>query len=146
MARMVLEFHNWRESKPDDDHELKIWFLFSLLSEVERQSGVRPDHTKTFWTEVRLARDLASRGRWASLSKEEKIKAMFRLAQERILQAGRKLREAPMFWTAMSPLKDGPPWDLSQVQFPKGTPLVFDTRSLDESPSLHARKAAGLVG
>jgi hypothetical protein len=146
MARMVLELHNWRETKPDDDYEPKVMFLFTLLSESERQSLKKLDHTKTFWTEVRLSRDLAARGRWVGLSKQDKVKAMYRFAVERIQEAGRKLREAPMFWTAMSPLKDGPPWDLSTIQFPKATPIVFDTKAASESSSLQARKAAGLAG
>jgi len=146
MARMVLEFHNWRMTKPDDENELKVLFLFSLQSEGERQSGLRPDHTKTFWTEVRFSRDLATRGRWATLSQDDKIKAMFRFAQEKIQESGRKLREAPMFWTATGALREGPPEDVSRVQFPKAPPVSFEPRAPESSSSLLARKAAGLAG
>ncbi len=146
MAKMVLEFHNWRKTKPDDDNEPKIIFLFSLQSEADKQSGVKLDHTKTFWTEVRLSRDLAKRGRWATLSDEDKLKAMFRFAQDKIQESGRKLREAPMFWSGSGSLNDGPPWDLSKVQFPKAPPIVFEVRSSVDSSFLQARKAAGLAG
>ncbi|MBI4603212.1 MAG: hypothetical protein HY721_14750 [Planctomycetes bacterium] len=145
MARMVLEFHGWRETKPDDDNELKALFLFTLMTAAERQSGVKPDHTKAFWTEVRLSRDLASRGRWGTLSRDEKIKAMFRFAVERIQEAGRNLREAPMFWTTQSRLGEGPPWDLSGLEFPKPHAVAFEVAPLAESPSLQARKAAGMA-
>lgn len=145
MAKMVLEFHHWRKTKPDDDNELKVLFLFSLQPEGERQARVKLDHTKTFWTEVRLSRDLSKRGRWAPLPEEQKVKAMFQFAQERIVEAGRKLREAPMFWTPTGSLKDGPPWDLSRTPFPKAPPIVFETRPHSESSTLLARKAAGLT-
>lgn len=145
MARMVLEFHNWRKTKPDDDSELKAIYLFSLRTEAEKQSGVKADHTKTFWTEVRLSRDLSARGRWAGLSPEDKYKAMFRFAQEKIQEVGRKLREAPMFWTTSSPLRDGPPWDLSRVTFPAPSAVAFEARSPEQSSALQARKAAGLT-
>ena len=144
MSRMVLEFHNWRKSKPDDDHEIKALFLFTLMTEAERESGVKADHNRTFWTEARLARDLAARGRWGDLSRQEKIKAMFRFSQERIQEVGRMLREAPMFWTPTSPLKDGPPWDVSSIQFPQAPPVIFEPPSAAD-PSLEARKAAGLT-
>ena len=144
MSRMVLEFHNWRESKPDDDYEIKALFLFTLMTESERQSGVKADHNRTFWTEARLSRDLAARGGWAALSRGDKIKAMFRFAQEKVQEAGRLLREAPMFWTPTSLLKDGPPWDVSTIQFPKAPPVIFDTPGEDTS-SLESRKAAGLT-
>ena len=145
MPRMVLEFHDWRENKPDDENEIKALFLFTLLTAAEKAAGVKADHTKAFWTEVRLSRDLSSRGRWASLSKADKIKFMFRFAQERIQEGGRKLREAPMFWTATSPWSDGPPWDLNQIKFPKADPLTFEAQPLAESPYLADRKAAGLT-
>jgi len=143
MGRMVLQSHNWRESKPDDNHELKVLFLFTLTSEAEQQSGVKPDARRTFWTEVRLSRDLATRGRWAVLSKAERIKAMFRYAQEQIRDAGRKVREVPLFWTPASRLGDGPPWDLTTIEFPKAPPYIFE-KTQDSDPSLEARKAAGL--
>lgn len=146
MSKMVLEFHNWRKTKPDDDNDPKILFLFSLRTEAERQAGSKLDHTKTFWTEVRLSRDLAKRGRWASLSEEDTRKAMFRFAQEKIQEFGRKLREAPMFWTPTSALREGPPWDLSKVQFPKAPPVVFEVQPGAEGSILLARKAAGLAG
>lgn len=144
MARMVLAFHNWRQTKPDDDNELKIIFLFSLRTEEEHKAGVKPDHNQTFWTEVRLSRDLVTRGGWAGLSKTDKIKAMFRFAQERIQEVGRKLREAPMFWTATGSLRQGPPWDVAKIQFPAAPAVTFEARSVESSSGLGARKAAGL--
>jgi hypothetical protein len=144
MSRMVLEFHNWRESKPDDKYEIKALFLFTLMTEAERQSGVKADHNKTFWTEARISRDLAARGSWINLSRREKIKAMFRFAQERVQEAGRSLREAPMFWTPTGSLKDGPPWDVSSIQFPKAPPVLFELPSAAD-PGLESRKAAGLT-
>ena len=144
MSRMVLEFHNWQESKADDNYEIKALFLFTLMTEAERQSGVKADHNKTFWTEARISRDLTARGSWANLSRRDKIKAMFRFSQERIAEAGRRLREAPMFWTPTSSLKDGPPWDVSSIQFPKAPPVLFE-RPGAAGPSLKSRRAAGLA-
>ena len=145
MTRWILELHDWRQSRPDDGNEVIAIFLFTLLSMAERQSGVKPDHTKTFWTEVKLSRDLAGRGRWAGLAKDQKLKAMFQFAVERIVEAGRKLREAPMFWTPTSPLKDGPPWDLGSIQFPRPDPVIFEITEDPASPRLQTRKAAGLA-
>ena len=145
MPQWILELHDWRQWKPDDDNEVIASFLFTLLSLAERESGVKPDHTKTFWTDVKLSRDLASRGRWAGLTEGQKLKAMFQFAVEKIVEAGRKLREAPMFWTPTSPLKDGPPWDLGSIQFPRPNPLAFETVEDPAAPRFQARKAAGLL-
>jgi hypothetical protein len=145
MTQWILELHDWRKSKPDDDYEVIACFLFTLLSMSELQSGVKPDHTKTFWTEVKLSRDLARRGRWASLMKDQKLKAMYQFAVEKIVEAGRKLREAPMFWTPTSPLKDGPPWDLESIKFPRPDPVVFEIVADPASPKFQTRKAAGLA-
>lgn len=144
MGRMVLEFHDWQEQKPDDDNEVIALFLFSLLAEEDRRSGLRPNHNQTFWTEVRLSRDLASRGRWPQLSKNEKLQAMFRFAEERIQEAGRKLRQAPMFWTPESRLEAGPPWDISRVPFPRPSAVAFEVEPGAFAQRLESRKAAGL--
>jgi hypothetical protein len=143
-GRLVLELHDWKDMGLDDESDIIALFLFTLMPVSERTSGVKPGAAHGFWTEVRLSRDLASRGRWAGLSKKDKLKAMFRFAQERIQEAGRKLRQAPMYWTPMSPLRDGPPWSLAEIAFPKAPPLVFEPRAPEESPSLLARKSAGL--
>ena len=145
MSRMVLESHGYRENKPSDEHEIIALFLFSLRSAAERKAGLKVDHTKTFWTEVGLSRDLASRGKWAQLSREDKLKAMFKYAQEKIVESGRKVRQAPMFWTTSSPLRDGPPWDLAGIQFPKAPPVEFETPPPQESAYLEDRRAAGLL-
>ncbi len=134
MSKLVLEFHDWRELRADDENERAALFLFSLASESSRKAGIRLDQEHTFWTEVKLRRDLAARGSWPQLSKQDTLKAMFRWAQERILARGTKLRQAPMFWTATSPLASGPPWDLSSVQFPKAPPVTFEvTQEMAES-------------
>ena len=71
---------------------------------------------------------------------------MFRWAQERIQQRGRKLRQAPMFWTATSTLADGPPagWNLNGVKFPKADPVVFETADEIRASEMASREAAGL--
>ncbi|HVR75552.1 MAG TPA: hypothetical protein VMT52_14545 [Planctomycetota bacterium] len=145
MSRMVLEFHGYRENKPSDEHEIIALFLFTLRSAADCRSGLKADHTKTFWTEVGLSRDLASRGKWAQLSREDKLKAMFRYAQEKIVESGRKLRQVPMFWTTSSPLRDGPPWDLAGIQFPKAPPVELERPTPAENPYLEDRRAAGLL-
>lgn len=145
MPQWILELHDWRQSKPDDDNEVMASFLFTLLTVAERESGVKPDHTKTFWTDVKLSRDLACRGRWAGLTNDQELKAMFQFAVEKIVEAGRKLREAPMFWTPMSPLKDGPPWDLGSIKFPRPDPVAFETVEDPAASRFQARKAAGLL-
>jgi hypothetical protein len=145
MARLILEFHDWMEEKPDDDDALVVLFLFTLGPAAAREAGVKSGPEHTFWTEARLSRDLSSRGRWPSLSKRDKVKALFRFAQEKIVEAGRKLREAPLYWTPTSPFEEGPPWKLDEIEFPKARPLVFETKAPGESPSLLARKGAGLL-
>lgn len=146
MSKLVLEFHDWREMKADKDSEVVALFLFSLATENDRQAGVRLDQDHAFWTEVRLSRDLARRGRWPQLSKTEKIKAMFRWAQEKIRQRGRKLRQAPMFWTATGSLAEGPPsdWDLKTLKFPKAEPIVFEAADDIRASEQASREAAGL--
>jgi hypothetical protein len=141
---MVLELHDWREMRADDENDMVALFLFTLMPASERRSGVKPGAAHSFWTEARLSRDLAARGRWAGLSRKEKLKAMFRFAQESIREAGRKLRQAPMYWTPASPLGAGPPWDLAAVEFPKAPAFFFEPKPPEEHPSLLARKAAGL--
>ena len=146
MSKMVLEFHDWRKMKADKDSELVAIFLFSLTTESDRQAGVQLDHDHAFWTEVHLSRDLTCRGRWPQLSKADKIKAMFRWAQEKIQQRGGKLRQAPMFWTATGPLAEGPPseWNLSSIKFPKAPPVVFEAQDDIRSSEQASREAAGL--
>jgi hypothetical protein len=144
--RMVLEFHDWREEKPTDEHELIALFLFTLRPAADLEAGIRPDRSQAFWTETRLSRDLAARGRWPSLAKKDKLKAMFRFAVEAVVEAGgRKLREAPMFWTPQSPLAGGPPWKIEDIAFPEAKPVAFEARVPEENTSLLARKGAGLV-
>lgn len=145
MSDWVLEFHGYRENPPTDESEIVALFCFSLMDAAERRSGKRPDHTKTFWTETSLSRDLGARGRWASLSKRDKLKAMYLHARSSIVESGRRVRQAPLFWTATSPLREGPPWDLSRATFPKPSVEVF---SLAQEPAASfgdARKAAGLL-
>ena len=146
MSKLVLELHDWRALKPDKENELIAIFLFSLSSEIDRQAGIRLDQHHAFWTEVRLSRDLAGRGRWTQLTKQEKIRAMFRWAQEKIKQRGHKLREAPMFWTATGPLADGPPpeWNLNSVKFPNAEPVVFEAMEGIRLSEAASREAAGL--
>ena len=146
MSKLVLELHDWREMKADKDSELVAIFLFSLTTENDRQAGVRLDQEHAFWTEVRLSRDLAGRGRWPQISKQDRIRAMFRWAQERIQQRGRKLRQAPMFWTATSSLADGPPadWNRSAFKFPKADPVAFETADEIRASEAASREAAGL--
>ena len=144
MSQLALEYHNYRELKPTDDSEIVALFLFSLRPEEERRAHLRPTHNQTFWTEVTLSRDLASRGRWPQLSKGEKLKAMFHFAQESITEVGRKLRQAPMFWTPQSRLAGGPPWDLSAVPFPQPNGVVVDPAADTDIQYTEARKAAGL--
>jgi hypothetical protein len=145
MARMILELHDWLEEKPDDDDELIVLFLFTLMPAAAREARIKPGPDETFWTEARLARDLSSRGAWPGLSKRDKVKALFRFAQEKIVEAGRKLREAPLYWTPTSPFENGPPWSLDEIRFPKAPAVAFDAREPGESPSLLARKGAGLL-
>jgi len=142
VSQLILELHDWRRTKPDDNNELVAIFLFSLTSLSNRQAGVRLDQEHTFWTEVKLSRDLASRGRWPQLSRKDKMKAMFRWAQERIKERGKKLRQAPMFWTATSELQDGPPWTLDSIRFPNAEPVVFETTEEMARSGLGSREAA----
>ena len=146
MSKLVLEFHDWREMKADKASELVAIFLFSLTTENDRQAGVRLDRNHAFWTEVLLSRDLAGRGRWPQLSKTDKIRAMFQWAQEKIRQRGQKLRQAPMFWTATSPLAEGPPsdWNLGALKFPKADPIVFEPTDEIRASVAASREAAGL--
>jgi hypothetical protein len=138
---MVLSFHDWKELKSTDEQEIIALFLFSLAPEDGRGE---PGPRETFWTEVQLSRDLARRGSWPRLSRREKLKAMLRFAQERVIEVGRKLRQAPMFWTAQSRLEDGPPWDLSAVPFPKPSAVTFEPPTAAGSRHGEARRAAGL--
>jgi hypothetical protein len=142
--RLVLQFHGWQELRPTDESEIVALFLFSLMPAADRERGLKPTRLQTFWTEASLSRDLAARGRWPSLSKADKLKAMFRFAQERIQEAGRKLRQAPMYWTPRSPLEAGPPWDLARVPFPRPSAMVFEIEPAALAPRLESRKAAGL--
>jgi hypothetical protein len=144
MRELLLEFHGWRTAKADDDSDLVALFLFSLMPAERRRGGAAPRHEDCFWTEVRLSRFLAEQPGWRSLSQEEKLKAMFQNAVESVKTAGRKLRQAPMFWTATSPLRDGPPWDLAKVEFPRMSPVSVDADAGREV-RLAARKAAGLL-
>ncbi len=146
MSKLVLEFHDWREMKSDKESELVAIFLFSLTTENDRQAGVRLGKDHAFWTEVSLSRDLAHRGRWPQISKTDRIRAMFRWAQEKIQQRGNKLRQAPMFWTATGALADGPPsdWDLGALKFPKADPVVFETADEIRVSEAASREAAGL--
>ena len=146
MSKLVLEFHDWRLMKPDKDSELVAIFLFSLTTAGDHEARVQLDHDHAFWTEVRLSRDLAGRGRWPQLTRDEKIKAMFRWAQERIQQRGQKLRQAPMFWTATGSLANGPPaeWNLDAVKFPKAEVVMFETTDGMRSSEQASREAAGL--
>jgi hypothetical protein len=141
---LVLEFHTWRWGRPDDDNERIALYCFSLMPVNWRQAGDDLSHEDVFWTEVKLPRLIARQPGWAQLSKEDMARAMFQHAVEQIVQAGRKLREAPIIWTPTSKLRNGPPWDLSAIQFPEAPPVTFTARESPDSPRFLARKAAGL--
>ena len=144
MERLVLEFHDWKELKPNDDSEIVALLLFTLQPESQRKAGRKRDHNDAFWVETTLSRDLARRGRWAQLAKSEKLKAMFHFAQQRIIIAGRKVREAPMFWTTQSDLRDGPPDSYASSKFPAPNAIVFSPGDELAVASAHSREAAGL--
>ena len=145
MKRIILEFHNWRMMAPDDDNELVALFHFCLMPEELRKSGKKPEHTDCFWTEVPLQRFLVERPGWQKLAKGDKVKVMFRHAEEQIREAKRKLRQAPLFWTTKSKHRNGPAWDPATIQFPKAPAVVFDAEEETTAPRFAARKGAGLV-
>ena len=144
MERMVLTFHDWRQMKSTDKSDPILLFLFSLVSEADHAAGIQPDHNQTFWTEVSLSRDLAGRGSWKTLSKGDTRKALFQFACESIEVAGRKLRQAPLFWRPGDRLEKGPPWDLSTVKFPKAHACVVEVPDTAIAERAGARKGAGL--
>jgi hypothetical protein len=145
MQEMLLEFHDWRRMKADDDNELVVLFLFSLMPADERQAGRQPDHNDCFWIEVKLSRFLAEQPGWKGLSRADKVKAMFQFALEQIQAAKRKLRQAALVWTSGGRLNHGPPWDLASIRFPKAPPVIVEAEEPQASRFL-ARKAAGLAG
>ncbi len=143
MSNQILEYHRHRFIRPDKDSDVVALFLFSLTPESHRSAGLPVGQDHAFWTEVRLSRDLAARGGWATLSQKEKAKCMYRFAVERIQERGGKLRDAPMFWTATSVLKDGPPWDPASIDFPPKAPIAFEPSGGVDARS---REGAGLAG
>lgn len=141
---LVLELHGWRKMRPDDDHELVVLFCFTLKPANWRQAGASLSHEDVFWTEVKLPRFLAEQPGWKKLSRDEKIKAMFQHAADQIQAARRKLREAALIWTPTSRLRNGPPWNLDAISFPKAPPIRFEAEESPDSPRFRARQAAGL--
>ena len=141
----VLTYHNSRELKPTDEHEIVVLFLFSLQPEKDVKKGVKPDHNAVFWTETTLSRDLAERGRWVQLSKAEKLKAMFHFAQAHILESGRKLRQAPLFWSLQGHINEGPDEDYTNSKFPKPHAVVFQPGKTRVATDTQSREAAGLL-
>ena len=144
MEPQILEFHNWRMLPPDDDNELIALFHFSLMPEALRKSGRKPQHDDCFWTEVGLHRLIAEEPGWRKLGRKAKIKVMFRHAQEKIKEARRKLRQAPIFWTATSEHLDGPAYDPGEIRFPGAPPVRADWEDRESAIRFTARKGAGL--
>ncbi|MCZ6792461.1 MAG: hypothetical protein O7J95_02470 [Planctomycetota bacterium] len=144
MEPQILEFHRWRQGRPDDENEFVVLFHFSLMPRSRREAGQRPEHSDCFWTEVSLQRLLAEKPGWKELSKDDRIKVMFRHAQESIQEARRKLRQAPIFWTATSKHRDGPAHDPKTIEFP--ATALLDVEPEDPASALRysARKGAGL--
>ena len=142
MDQLILELHGWMPLQPTDDHDTIAMFNFSLMPDELRKSGKRPEHTDCFWTEVKLDRFLAEQPGWKKLSQGDKVKAMFRYAQEQIQATGRKVRHLEIFWTPQSPRRDGPAYDLASIRFPKAPPVLVERETAD-APRFLARKGAG---
>ena len=145
MEKFALEFHDWHRLDSDGDADVVAVFRFSMRPAFELEQGLKPASSSTFWTEVTLARDLATRGKWADMTRGDKVKAMYLLATGSITESGRKLREVHLFWKPGSKLGDGPPDGLSGVEFPPREPIFFEADVEDSAAAARAaRKAAGL--
>lgn len=143
MKRWVLTFHGHRELKANDDSAVILWLLFSLVNEEEHKAGTELGQHHTFWNEVTLSRDLAARPGWKELSPADVRKAMFQAARDSIQEAGRKLRQTPLFW-APGPVADDPTADLSKVLFPKPHGFTFEVADDVGASTQGARAGAGL--
>lgn len=112
--------------------------------------GLRPGSGSgaVFWTEVRLSRDLAERTGWRDLDRESWIKVLYLHAVDRIVEEGRAVREAPLFWRAGAPRGSAPPPYLEKVPFLPAAPVIFEHGGVaadSSSSSRLARTAAGLA-
>jgi hypothetical protein len=145
MAQLSLELKAWKILKPDDGNALRVAFRFSLRP-AEAAPHAPARRGQTFWTEVRLSRDLAECPGWREIDRESTIKAMYLFAVDRIVEAGRPVREAPLVWRAGARNAFAPPSYLDRVPFLPAAPVIFEragSEGLADSATL-ARKAAGL--
>jgi len=143
MTELVLEFHDWRRLKSDDLRDPIALFHFSLLAAGAFDRGERPTHEQSFWCEAGLSRDLAERGAWRDLNRDQKVRVLFQHAVESIRGAGRILRQAPLFWRPGTGIEKGPAVSPASVPFPKMQPLRFAVES-SASTFTGARAGAGL--
>lgn len=144
MERLLLEFHGFRRLRSDDKYDPIVLLHFSLTPESRRAEGLAPRQEDHFWTEARLQRFLAEQPGWKSLSRDDKVKVLFRYAEDEIRAARRKLREVHLFWAPNSSLNGGPPVDPATIPFPKAPAVTIDPEDPASSRRFHARAGAGL--
>lgn len=143
MTQLALKLEDWKSLRPDGENAARAAFRFTLRP-AESDPGVAPAG-ETFWTEVRLSRDLAARTGWNELDPESLLKAMYLFAVDRIVQAGAPLREAPLFWRPGSHEESIPPPYLERVPFLPAAPVIFEVETASSHSARQARKAAGLA-
>ena len=143
MSELVLEFHNWRRMKSDDDRDPIALFHFSLLPADRFDRGERPTHEECFWCESGLSRDLAERDGWKDLNREQKIRILFHHAVESIQNGKRMLRQAPLVWRPGTGLEKGPRVAPSSIPFPRMLPMRIDAAT-DSATLCATRAGAGL--
>ncbi len=143
-----LQFRDWQSLAPDASHELIVGFRFSLRHPGTNDPAHASDGSTTFWSEAKLSRDLARRGRWATLSRKDRIRALYRIALEAVVErlaaSGQILRDVSVAWSPESPHAEGPAWDVSGIPFPDRAPVKVRIARRPGSDWRLARKAAGL--
>jgi len=143
MSRLVLQFHNWRRTRSDDDWDPIALFHFSLLPEDRYLRGEQPTNEECFWCEASLSRDLAEREGWKHFNRDQKIRILFDHAIESIKSAGRMLRAAPLFWRPGTTLHKEPHRQPSAIAFPNMPPQVIEVGEDLATMTNSARTGAG---
>lgn len=124
--RRVLRLHRHKKQYGGHSHTTEKNFIADFLFTL-RDPGDPSSRVETFWCEVHLRHNLATRGAWKTLSQKDRFKALYCFAVEAIQKAGgRPIRQMSVSWVPGSPYAEGPHWDLSAVNLRRPQPVEIE--------------------
>lgn len=124
-SKKILQLHKYKKQYRGHSGTTEKDFIADFHFTLREADGSSPPIT--FWSEVNLRSNLATRDGWKDLSKDDRFKALYSFAIEAIQKSGgRPIRHMTLGWIPSSSFAEGPSWDLSKVNLKNPAPVEIE--------------------